>query len=123
MAVDFGRGYPRYQPYDGSALAALGRSEIDVALILGDATLIPGELTAVVSSAPARAIVIGPHASETPLGDVAIAIDTAVDGIHASGTALRTDDVPLPLRAVLAGPPSAAVTVRALASLLRRTSP
>jgi formylmethanofuran dehydrogenase subunit B len=123
MAVDFSRGHPRYDPYGGSALAALGRSEIDVALILGDAALLPRDLTAAMSSSPVRAITIGPRASEAPLGDVAIAIDTGADGIHASGTALRTDDVPLPLRAVLAGPRSATVTVRALASLLRRTSP
>jgi len=116
MAVDFGRGSPRYSPYDAPGQA-------DVALVLGDASLLPPDVLAAMSSSRVRTIVIGPRASESPLGTGAVVIDTGVDGIHTSGTALRTDDVPLPLRAVLAGPPSATRKVRELASLLRRITP
>ena len=42
-------------------------------------------------------------------------IDTGVAGIHEGGTAFRMDDVPLPLRAPVPGPPVAAQVVRALA--------
>jgi formylmethanofuran dehydrogenase subunit B len=49
-----------------------------------------------------------------------------VPGVHDAGTALRLDDVPLPVRAVLPGPPPAASVVKALreavVSSLRRTS-
>jgi hypothetical protein len=41
-----------------------------------------------------------------------------VPGIHEAGTALRMDDVPLPLRAALEGPPAALDVVRALAQRL-----
>jgi formylmethanofuran dehydrogenase subunit B len=43
-----------------------------------------------------------------------IAIDTGVAGVHEAGTALRMDDVPLPLEAILPGPPSAASVIDAL---------
>jgi formylmethanofuran dehydrogenase subunit B len=118
LAVDFGRGYPRYLPYDGSATAALDQGEVDTALVIGDAALIPPTVLAGLSST--RVIAIGPRASGSTLGAVSVAIDTGVDGIHATGTALRADDVPLPLRAVLPGPPSAATTVRAVVALVRR---
>ena len=121
MAVDFARGYPRYAPHDRSAVATLRSGEADLLLVLGDAALLPHEVATAIATSSRRTIVIGPRASEAPLGSTAVAIDTGVDGIHASGTALRTDDVPLPLRSVVAGPASAAATVRALGSLLRRT--
>jgi len=37
-----------------------------------------------------------------------------VAGIHEEGTALRMDDVPLPLRSPVSGPPAAAAIARAL---------
>jgi formylmethanofuran dehydrogenase subunit B len=64
-------------------------------------------------------VVVGPHASDAPLGAQGIVIDTGMDGIHASGTALRTDDVPLPLRASLHGPRSAADVLRAITAAMR----
>ena len=48
------------------------------------------------------------------LGPRSVAIDTGLAGVHDAGTALRLDDVPLPVRAVLAGPPAAAPVVKAL---------
>src|SRR5581483_5438419 len=35
LAVDFGRGYPRYRPYDGTAGARLARGEVDAAIVIG----------------------------------------------------------------------------------------
>jgi len=70
--------------------------------------------------------VIGPDASAMTLGPRSVAIDTGLAGVHDAGTALRLDDVPLPLRAVLPGPPPAAAVVKALreavVSSQRRTS-
>ena len=116
LAVDFARGAPRYRPYDGSASACLTRREVDAALILGDAASIPTSVADAISSV--RHVVIGPRASTAPTGRVAVAIDTGVPGIHSDGTALRSDDVPLPLRPSLSGPPSTASLVAHLATAL-----
>jgi len=48
------------------------------------------------------------------LGPRSVAIDTGLAGVHDGGTALRLDDVPLPLRAVVPGPPAAAAVVKAV---------
>src|SRR5688500_6324004 len=44
MAVDFARGFPRYRPHDGSALAMLQSRAIDTVLVLGDAAFIPSSV-------------------------------------------------------------------------------
>ena len=56
---------------------------------------------------------IGPRVSEASPG-CQIAIDTGVAGIHEEGTAYRMDDIPLPLRPALSGPPSAREVLQAL---------
>ena len=68
----------------------------------------------------APCVVLGPAASEGPLAGGRVAIDTARAGVHEAGTALRMDDVPLPLRALLDGP--AARSGRPAATLARWTS-
>lgn len=110
FAVDFARGYPRYRPHAGAA-AALARGEIDAALVLGSAASVPERVAA--GLLPVPCVVIGPRASTAPFRP-AVAIDTGVPGIHEAGTAFRMDDVPLPLRAPLPGPPAAGDVVRAL---------
>jgi formylmethanofuran dehydrogenase subunit B len=118
MAVDFARGRPRYGPHDGLGAVAPDDDRSDVALVVGNAAALPPAISSALSGI--HTITIGPRASESPLGNPAVTIDTGVDGIHAGGTAFRTDDVPLPLRAVMAGLPSAVDTVRSIASLVRR---
>lgn len=103
MTVDFSRGVPRFRPDDG-ARALIASGAVDAVLVTGRPLGIA--LDAV------RSVVIGPAASATP-GEVAI--DTGIAGIHESGTAFRMDDVPLPLRAPVPGPPVTAEVVRALA--------
>jgi formylmethanofuran dehydrogenase subunit B len=58
--------------------------------------------------------VIGPRASDGPVARRDVVIDTGVAGIHEGGTAIRMDDVPLPLRPALDGLPAAAELARAL---------
>jgi formylmethanofuran dehydrogenase subunit B len=118
MAVDFARGYPRYVPHDTTAARA-ARGDIDAVLIVGAAAAIPGPVQQAIGSLPA--IVIGPRATQTAWRDRGVAIDTAVAGIHESGTALRLDDVPLPLRPSLTGPPPAADIVRRLLARVTTT--
>ena len=118
LAVEFARGYPRYRPYDGTALALLARGAVDVALVVGalDGGRVPHDLVSALRGA--RCVVVGPRASAAPVS-AAVAIDGAVAGIHEAGTALRTDDVPLPLRALIDGPPATAALVRALGERVR----
>jgi formylmethanofuran dehydrogenase subunit B len=115
MSVDFARDFPRYRPYDGAA-ARLARGGVDAALIVGSAALLPQRLAAALNRLPA--VAIGPRASESAFANAEVVIDTAVAGIHESGTAVRMDDVPLPLAAAIDGPPATAETIAALAGRL-----
>jgi formylmethanofuran dehydrogenase subunit B len=112
IALDFGRGYPRYQPHDGTAGACLSRGDVDALAIVGA----PASLTPDLRAAMTRvaSVVIGPRASESVFAERGIVIDTGVAGIHEDGTAVRMDDVALGLRGVLPGPRAAAPLVRAL---------
>ena len=113
-AVDFGRGYPSYRPHDGAA-ALVARREIDAMLVIGS----PGSLPESVARglASVATVAIGPYASAAAFAPV-VAVDTGVAGIHEGGMAFRMDDVPLPLRPSVAGPPAAADVVRDLATRL-----
>ena len=113
-AIDFSRGYPRYDPHTRSTRDA------DPALIVGDLSTIPDGV--VRELADRSRIVVGPHASASPLGSKIIAIDTGADGIHAPGTAIRTDEVPLPLRASLPGPRSTREVLGAITAAIRQPS-
>ena len=114
VAVDFSRGHPRYRPHEHAA-ARLERGSVDAMLIVGSAGLIPFP-AARFDSVPT--IVIGPRATEAPF-TISAAVDTGVAGIHESGTALRMDDVPLPLAAAIDGPRRA---VDIVADLARRVA-
>jgi formylmethanofuran dehydrogenase subunit B len=109
MAVDFSRGFPRYRPHEHAA-ARLARGAVDAVLVVGSIALVP-ELRTRVAGVPA--VLVGPRATEARFS-VAAAVDTGVAGIHESGTALRMDDVPLPLEGVIPGPPAAVDVVAAL---------
>jgi formylmethanofuran dehydrogenase subunit B len=112
--VDFGRGYPAYRPHDGAA-ALVARREIDAALVIGSPGSVPEPVARGFASVPT--VAIGPHASAAAFAP-AVVVDTGVAGIHEGGMAFRMDDVPLPLRPSVAGPPAAAAVVRDLAARL-----
>jgi formylmethanofuran dehydrogenase subunit B len=90
--------------------------ERQAALVLGSAASLPDLLRDLLSRIPC--VVIGPQASESTFASVAI--DTGVAGIHEGGTALRMDEVPLPLRPALAAPIGAAAAASALRERLER---
>lgn len=116
MAIDFARGYPRYVA-DDAALPRATRGDIDAVVIVGSAAGIPEALKQAIGPLPT--IVIGPRATDTSWRDRGITIDTGVAGIHEAGTALRLDDVPLPLRPSVDGPPAAIDIVRQLLARAR----
>jgi formylmethanofuran dehydrogenase subunit B len=111
--VDFSRGFPVYRPHDAKMFR-------DAALIVGDPRTIP---PAVMSTFTDRAdsgqlplAIVGPGASRVT--SARVAIDTGVAGIHCSGTALRMDDLALPLRPSVAGHRDPADLMRALITRL-----
>jgi formylmethanofuran dehydrogenase subunit B len=110
-AVDFARGYPRYRPYDGSAAVRLP-ADADAVLVVGSVALLPAAVRAMIGAVPA--VVIGPAASAAGLARARVLIDSGTAGIHYGGTALRMDDVPVPLRPVVPGPADPAIVVRDL---------
>jgi formylmethanofuran dehydrogenase subunit B len=112
IAMDFGRGYPRYRPHDGTAGACLSRGEVDALAIVGAPASLTSDLRLTMSGV--ASVVIGPRASESVFAERGIVIDTGVAGIHEDGTAVRMDEVALGLRGVLPGPRAAAPLVRAL---------
>jgi formylmethanofuran dehydrogenase subunit B len=109
-AVDFASGVPRYRPHD-AALHADG----DVTLVVGATA--PPVLHGALLPSDSSAIVIGPGASRGAFSRARVVIDSAIAGIHSGGTAVRMDDVPLPLRPLVPGPPDATILCR---DLLRR---
>jgi formylmethanofuran dehydrogenase subunit B len=116
-AVDFSAGYPRYRPHDG-ALERLSRGAVDVALVVGAVRLVPQGL--IDRLAAVTTVLVGPRATESALA-ATVAVDTGVVGIHESGTALRMDDVALPMFAAITGPPATVDIVTALADRLKRS--
>ena len=83
---------------------------MDALLVVGSIALVPGLHTGL---AGVPVVLVGPRATEAPF-DTAAAVDTGVAGIHESGTALRMDDVPLPLEGVIDGPPGVVDVITAL---------
>jgi formylmethanofuran dehydrogenase subunit B len=98
MAVDFSRGTPSYRP-DRAAAALLESGEIDVAVVVGAAHAVPPAVARGLANG-VSCVAIGPRASDSSY-PVAVAIDTGIAGIHERGSALRMDDVSLPLRPAL----------------------
>jgi formylmethanofuran dehydrogenase subunit B len=114
MAVDFSRGAPRYEP-ENAAVARLAHGAVDAVLFVGNTNEIPRTVRDALGSV--RIVVIGPRASESTLS-AQIRIDTGVAGIHESGMALRLDDIPLPVRAVLPTPRDTASLLEALGAAI-----
>ena len=110
FAVDFAPGYPSYRPRPG-AIGLLAVGELDAALVIGSPASLPEPMAT--GLAPLVTVAIGPRVSAASF-QPAVAVDTGVAGIHEGGTAFRMDDVPLPLRPVLTGPPTTAGALRSL---------
>lgn len=92
--VDFSAGYPRQD------LSATGAADV---------TLLIGRDERHMGGVEPELLAIGPGASMT---SARVAIDTGTAGIHEGGLAYRLDDVPVPLRALVPGAPTAAELVR-----------
>jgi formylmethanofuran dehydrogenase subunit B len=103
FAVDFSRGYPRYNPGEYTAVDLLARKEVDAALIMGSdpASTFPLAASRYLSKIP----VVTLERKETPTSMLSkVVIPVATSGIETSGTAYRMDQVPLKLRKVVDPP-------------------
>ena len=114
-SITFARGYPQYRPYD--VTPALRAGDFDAVLVLGSVSSVPNDLRGALDTVPS--VLIGPRAS-APRTAARVAIDTGVAGIHEEGTAIRMDDVPLPLRAPVPGPHTAAAATAGLRDRIDR---
>ncbi|MEX0937682.1 MAG: formylmethanofuran dehydrogenase subunit B [Pirellulales bacterium] len=100
FAVNLARGYPRYEPLEYSAAEILSRREADACVLVGSEG---------VDNLPAAAVehlhriptVVLDYPSVARRLEATVEFTTAVYGVHASGTAYRMDEVPIPLTAVL----------------------
>ncbi len=102
-AVDFSRGYPRYNPGETSIVDILARDESDATLVVASDPVAHFPRTAVKNLVKNPLISIDPHPTATSLmADVVF--PCAFVGIEAEGTAYRMDHVPLPLRKLVEPP-------------------
>jgi len=99
-AVNFTRGYPRYNPGEYTADALLSSGEADACLLVGSESvpLLSEAARGHLKRIPVIALDY-PHLDRPIAADVHFT--TAVYGIHAAGTAYRMDEMPIPLRALV----------------------
>lgn len=119
FAVDFSRGYPRYNPGDTSAVDILLRGENDASLIVASdpVATFPAEASKRLLSNPL--VCIDPHQSLTAKA-ATVAIPSNFVGIECTGTAYRMDTIPLPLKKVVEPPEGCLSDVQLLEMILYR---
>jgi formylmethanofuran dehydrogenase subunit B len=100
FSVNLSRGYPRYNPGEFSANDLLIRGEPDVCVVIGSETLSQFTKNALDHLRRIPTIVLDYPATD-PIITPTVRITAAPYGLHATGTAYRMDEVPIPLRASL----------------------
>ncbi len=103
FAVNLGRGYPRFNPGEYTAADILARGEADAALIVAADPLANFNQAAREHLKTIDYIALDPKDTPTTR-QAAVSFRVATCGINVPGTVYRLDDVPIPLRPVLASP-------------------
>ena len=99
-AVDFSRGYPRYNPGEYTSVDLLARGEPDAAVIIASDPV--AHFPASAAKHLARIPVVTLDHKVTPTTMLSkVVIPVAVVGVEAEGTAYRMDGVPLRLKRVI----------------------
>lgn len=103
LAVNFSRGYPRYNPGEFSVLGLLARQEVDAALIVATdpGAHLPQDSVRFLREIPT--IYLEPH-NNTTTAWATVVIPVAPAGIGAAGTFYRMDNVPLRVRKLVDSP-------------------
>lgn len=100
FAIDYSRGYPRYNPGEFTAVDLLERREADAALIIASDPVAHFPARAVEHLAKIPLITIDQKVNMTTLLS-RIVIPAATAGIEAEGTAYRMDGVPIRLKKII----------------------
>lgn len=103
FAVNFSRGYPRYNPGEFTAVDLLARGEVDAAFIIASD---PGAHFPAAATEHLRKIpVVMVDSAENCTSEMSdVVIPVAAAGISAAGTAYRLDNVPLRLKKLVHSP-------------------
>lgn len=103
FAVNYSRGYPRYNPGEYTAVDLLAKGEVDAALIIASD---PGAHFPAAALDHLRSIpVVMVDSAENCTSEMAdVVIPVAEAGISAAGTAYRLDNVPLHLKKLIDSP-------------------
>lgn len=98
-AIDFGPGFPQYEPSDHSAAKLIEREEVDCCLLLDSsaALALPPQVQDKLQSIPTVAI---DPAGRPHWPQAWVKITTAAPGVHVGGSAYRMDEITIPLRAI-----------------------
>jgi formylmethanofuran dehydrogenase subunit B len=119
IAVDYSRGYPRYNPGETAANDILLRGEADAMLSIAADPGAHFPANSVRHMARIPFIAIDPHwTPTTELADVYI--PSAVAGIEVAGTTYRMDGIPIKLRKVIDPPPGILTDTEILTRLLEK---
>lgn len=119
FAVNYSRGFPRYNPGEYSANDLLERGEVDACLFVGSESFSDLSASAQQAVRQMPSIAIDHPNAATPF-EATVQITTAIYGIHAPGTAYRMDEIPIPLRQLIPSTlPTDEDVLSAIASRLR----
>ncbi len=102
-AIDFSRGYPKYNPGETSVIDILCRDETDASLIVASDPVAHFPRSAAQNLVKNPLIAVDPEVTPTTLMADVVFPSTFV-GIETEGTAYRMDHVPLPLKKVVEPP-------------------
>jgi formylmethanofuran dehydrogenase subunit B len=103
FAINFSRGYPRFNPGEFSAVDLLVRGEADAMLVIASDPASNFPQPAIEAMRRIPVIVLDPKFTHT--AELArVAITTATYGINTPGTVYRMDDVPITLRPAFDSP-------------------
>ncbi|MHA1266186.1 MAG: formylmethanofuran dehydrogenase subunit B [Candidatus Helarchaeota archaeon] len=119
MAIDFAKGYPRYNPGEYCANDVLIRAETDAALIIASdpGAHFPAKSNRHLAKIPV--IAIEPHV--TPTTELAeLILPPSIIGVEEEGTAYRMDHVPIRLRKVVDAPGECLSDVEILKRILAK---
>jgi formylmethanofuran dehydrogenase subunit B len=120
FAVNFSRGFPRFNPGEFTTVDLLARREADAALIIASDPASNFPKAAIEHLKRIPTIVLDPKTTVTT-SVAKISFTTATYGINTGGTVYRMDDVPISLRPAFPSPyPSDEIVLRAIKDRVRQ---
>lgn len=103
FAIQYARGYPRFNPGEFTAVDVCAREEVDAALIIASDPVANFPARAAQHLARIPTIALDPRENETTRV-AKVAFTTATYGINVEGTVYRMDNIPIRLRKALDSP-------------------